>query len=498
MQTQIQENTQEKAQINELPLLELFTRLRQAGLPLGTSEYQLMLQALRAGHGLPDKAALARLCQTLWVKSEEDQIVFNYHFEEVMAQDEQIFESAIAAESVSDLESSAPRQHPVVSRLKKISWPTRIAIGGTIAASIAIAVWSTITLTEQECHISISSPPNLVGREERDNHTVEVQACEGSSEQNLAFIIRFMRQWLNQFLNDYPELLLTGLILYGVARWLLRRYPKPVEIPSLSESIENMPSAVTTLNKALEDEMQIVQTTKTSSLPDAEHSLAALNETLDYFPVTRRQMKQSWRSLRRMVRQGPPVELDVTATMEQTCREGMLLELVLRPRRINRNELLLLIDQDGSMVPFHALSERLAETALQGGQLARTGIYYFHNCPVDYLYRDPYHQEAESINDVIGQLPAEYTSVLIFSDGGAARGNFNQERLDLTAAFLDQLRQQLRYVAWLNPMPRNRWTGTAGEIAKLLPMFELSRHGLDQSIDVLRGKSVHRQAGEMP
>jgi uncharacterized protein with von Willebrand factor type A (vWA) domain len=30
----------------------------------------------------------------------------------------------------------------------------------------------------------------------------------------------------------------------------------------------------------------------------------------DYFPVTRRQMKQSWRYLRRPVREGPLEELD--------------------------------------------------------------------------------------------------------------------------------------------------------------------------------------------
>jgi uncharacterized protein with von Willebrand factor type A (vWA) domain len=146
------------------------------------------------------------------------------------------------------------------------------------------------------------------------------------------------------------------------------------------------------------------------------------------------------------------------------------------------------------MAPFHALSERLADTAIQGGQLANANIYYFHNCPSDYLYQDPYHQVAEPVNELLSQFHCDYTGVLIFSDAGAARGAFSQERLDLTAEFLDRLRQQLRYVAWLNPMPRDRWSGTtAGAIAQLVPMFELSRQGLLQAIDVLRGKLAHQK-----
>lgn len=107
----------------------------------------------------------------------------------------------------------------------------------------------------------------------------------------------------------------------------------------------------------------------------------------EYFPVTRRQMKQNWRYLRRPVREGIPTELDIEATVNQIGQQGVLLEPVLLPPRINQSELLLLIDQDGSMVPFHSLSRRLAETAVRGGRLGKAGIYYFHNCP-NLIYDD--------------------------------------------------------------------------------------------------------------
>ena len=70
--------------IEELPLLELFTRLRKAGLLLGIGEYKLLLQAIRGGFGFPDRSALARLCCTLWVKYPQDKRIFDYHFEQVI------------------------------------------------------------------------------------------------------------------------------------------------------------------------------------------------------------------------------------------------------------------------------------------------------------------------------------------------------------------------------------------------------------------------------
>ena len=69
-----------------LPLLELFIQLHKAGLPLGIDEYQLVLHALQAGFGISDRDALKRLCRTLWVKSADDDHLFDYHFEQLMPQ----------------------------------------------------------------------------------------------------------------------------------------------------------------------------------------------------------------------------------------------------------------------------------------------------------------------------------------------------------------------------------------------------------------------------
>jgi hypothetical protein len=235
--------------------------------------------------------------------------------------------------------------------------------------------------------------------------------------------------------------------------------------------------------------VQAVQAVR-SSRRDRELRRPRYSLLTEYFPVTRRQMKQCWRYLRRLVREGVLIELDVEATVAKMGREGILLEPVLMPSRSNRTDLVLLIDQEGSMVPFHELSRQLVETAQRGGQLRQLRIFYFHDYPDEYLYRHPALLDAQLMSEVLEEI-GERATVLIVSDGGAARGNFDQERVESTKAWIEQLQQSVRYFAWLNPMPNEYWRhSTAGEIARLLPMFEMSRQGMNAAISVLRGRYI--------
>ncbi|MEM9927886.1 MAG: hypothetical protein AAF915_29915, partial [Cyanobacteria bacterium P01_D01_bin.50] len=243
----------------------------------------------------------------------------------------------------------------------------------------------------------------------------------------------------------------------------------------------------------LKDEMQVAKAVREEVNRENDNYLSPFRTSNEYFPLTRRQMKQSWRYLRRFVREGIPTELDIDATVREISRQGVLLKPVFVPRRVNRTELIILIDRDGSMVPYHALSQRLAQTALNGGRLGKSRVYYFHNCPSQYLYNDPNHQQAIPIRDIFAKVNSKNTKVLIISDGGAARGALNPERVEITAAFLNYLSQKVRDIAWLNPLPNSRWRGTsAGEIADLVPMFELNRRGLDGAIGVLRGQLMQQ------
>ena len=70
------------------------------------------------------------------------------------------------------------------------------------------------------------------------------------------------------------------------------------------------------------------------------------------------------------------------------------------------------------------------------------------------------------------------------------RGYRRPGRVRATGEFLAQLRRHTSLVAWLNPMPRDRWSGTSARIlAGLVPMFPMEPEGLGYAVDVLRGLS---------
>ncbi|MDF5718922.1 MAG: hypothetical protein PUP91_00220 [Rhizonema sp. PD37] len=464
---------------NDLPLLQLFTNLREAGLPIGIEEYQLVLQALQGGFGMTNPAALKRLCQTLWIKSAEEKQLFEYHFEQLMGSNS---ERLYAHNVVATLATPSKR--------RQIASITISVIQGILAFGIILGATSSNKQQTQN-NLSKNTPtiiakaiptptptPTPTQTQSPKTSKIPITTTPLLKPTVIATRIATLIPTPTQTNRNQPNLIwmLPVIALGGgfvIFRWVIKQ----------KESKQK---------SAFLDEVQVAQAVQQTTRieKDIPENLFILID--EYFPVTERQMKQIWRYLRRPVRQGAPTVLDVEATVHQIGRQGILLKPVLVPRRVNQAELLLLIDQDGSMVPFGELSHRLAETALRGGLLGKAGIYYFHNCPIEYLYHDSNLVEAELVHDVVTNVCSQRTAVLIFSDAGAARGGNSEERYELTQQFLSQIKQRVRYIAWLNPLPRKRWTGTtAGDIARLVPMFEVSRRGLQDAIGVLRGRPTN-------
>jgi uncharacterized protein with von Willebrand factor type A (vWA) domain len=221
----------------------------------------------------------------------------------------------------------------------------------------------------------------------------------------------------------------------------------------------------------------------------------------EYLPVSPRQMRQAWRRLRRMERRGPRTEPDLDATLAQIARDGVFLGPALVARRTNVERLLLLVDRHGSMTPFQVVTRRLAETARRGGRLAHVGVWYFNNTPFELEAGLAVHPEGPGselvlLRDVLSAGARAVTGALIVSDAGAARRNYATERIEATRRFLGELRAQLRRVAWINPVPRDRWPGTSAQVIRaLVPMFEADRAGLDAALRVLRGRRPQPHGG---
>ena len=476
---------------SRLPLLELFTSLRDAGLPLGLGEYQLLLQALQGGFGADDLAGLKRLCRTLWVKSDADSATFEYYFERVMA-----VEMTAAVSAVAVRNPASPRSRVSGASVKARKRWLWILAGGILLSGIGIGV----RLTSLQPASNVAPTPGPV---EAPVATQPVVPTTTAKIPNAVQINQPNQSIWGQQLGPYISFVITlpfvGGGIYVVVRlWRFRRLRQEAEQRQKQREQDLMadPSEaqqLPELMQTMEDEIQVAEVMRQSMNAGHDGAVQAVVAqqvfARDYLPLKQRQMKQCWRYLRLPCREGPSTELDVEATIERMGRQGGLFSPIMVPRRVNRMELLLLLDREGSMVPFHGVSSRLATTAIDAGRLGKSGAYYFRNYPGKQLYLDQHRIQAEATEAVLERCSPRWTVVMIVSDGGAVRGGFNSRRARRSKDFLARLQPVTRAIVWLNPMPKERWAGTtAEEIAHWVPMVEMSREGMQGAINVLRGR----------
>ncbi|MEO3820630.1 hypothetical protein [Plantactinospora sp. B24E8] len=238
-----------------------------------------------------------------------------------------------------------------------------------------------------------------------------------------------------------------------------------------------------------------------------------------HYPVTGRQVAQVWRGLRRPTRYGPAVELDVPATLDRFAGTGLPTPPVLIPRRRNSTRLLLLIDRQGSMTPFHDYVDHVRRSIADAGRLDSLLVGYFHNTagrsPDQHLLTelpDPFAPAIDPVLRLVPPLPegrvyddpdltrprqltelrdaaGRNADAVVVGDAGAARGGFSSGRLLDTVVFVKALLTTVRTVVWLNPVPPARWRRTTAEqVARHVPMFPLTRDGMYRAVDVLRGR----------
>jgi formylglycine-generating enzyme required for sulfatase activity/uncharacterized protein with von Willebrand factor type A (vWA) domain len=265
--------------------------------------------------------------------------------------------------------------------------------------------------------------------------------------------------------------------------------PTPQE--TTTTPTEPAPLPPTETNITLPEETEELTVGKAVSQPQGVKEPIRFTLSDEFFPLTRRQMQQGWRKLRQLIREGSATELDISATLKRISQEGFFLEPVLIPSRVNQTQLLLLIDQSNSMIPFAPLAERLIETAYREGGLGETKTFYFRNIPKDFLYSDLDLLQKQALTDIIPHLHKNRTIVLILSDSGAARGGLNQNRVELTEQFLSEIKPKVRQVGWLNPLPASRWHHTtASQAAKLVSMYPFDVAGWRRMIEEMRRRQT--------
>ncbi|HWM85626.1 MAG TPA: VWA domain-containing protein [Kofleriaceae bacterium] len=209
-----------------------------------------------------------------------------------------------------------------------------------------------------------------------------------------------------------------------------------------------------------------------------------------------RQIDLALRRLRRLGRDGAPVELDLDETISATARNAGELELVFHPPKRNRMKLILLMDVGGSMEPHARLVERLFTAASRVGRFASFRHYYFHNCVYDEVYEDADFRQPLPLADLIAESSRDERLVVVgdalmhpaelLSAGGALY--YHRDNRSPGIASLHRMADWFRRVAWLNPEPERFWPrSTAEVIASVFPMWTLTLDGLDRAVRYLIG-----------
>lgn len=214
-----------------------------------------------------------------------------------------------------------------------------------------------------------------------------------------------------------------------------------------------------------------------------------------FFDIKKRQMQQVCRFLPMTQKVYATKKLSVENTVKKIAENGGLIKPVFETQKKITNKVLLLIDHEGSMLAFEKLADVFTEALQDAFETHKienkktVSTYYFYNVPAEYCYKNKAHTEYDKLEKVIGELGGN-SSVIIISDGGAARGNNSDARFKATLRFIFALQKKTSKIVWLNPMKETRWEGTtARRIKRFVKMASLTdQQNLQQAINILRGK----------
>lgn len=221
----------------------------------------------------------------------------------------------------------------------------------------------------------------------------------------------------------------------------------------------------------------------------------------EFYPgINYRSLKQQWKFLQIPFYRGRTNEIDVQETINTYTLNGYMTNPEYTKPKANKAKVLCLIDHRDSMVAFKVLGELLVTTAKEI-LLKGSSHYYFSGLPSKfkrtdnqygyYIYSNIAHTKYTDLIKEIDKykFKNEDLSILIFSDAGAAKRNFNIKKIDATKELIQELRKATNKIGWLNPMLEDRWEDTSASIIQdYVFMKEASIRGIKEIIDLFRGK----------
>jgi len=215
----------------------------------------------------------------------------------------------------------------------------------------------------------------------------------------------------------------------------------------------------------------------------------------DYSPIPKRKMVQIWRSLRMAGDRGNSKRINIPETVKNIAKAGLFLQPTYESGvSIGDRGLLIFADQRGSMVPFHDLTTSIIQAAVEGGGHKEAEVFYFENYPLEVVYSASNGMATINLKAAFKAVSDHRSVALIISDAGAARGKINPYRIEKTLEFIKLIRTKVAHVAWVNPMPFDRWVGSSAEIiakyVDMFPVLDAEEKGFSNAVKLLLGKNV--------
>jgi len=239
--------------------------------------------------------------------------------------------------------------------------------------------------------------------------------------------------------------------------------PKPLEPSRRWPRVPPRKTSVSQPEPEADSKTPVAVKTGVAGLPEV--SKAGLSLTPSQFPLPQRAVLDSWQLLRRPLREGIRQELDLNATIRRITEDGYFSDVVMRPAKSKRAELIVLVDDSNVMLPFRPALQPLVD-AIENQQITPARLYRFTTYPDDYLYDWQQPTQAQSLDQILSRMHSRRTIVLIWGEAGATQTNPLDEHRQGLLAFLTRLSPCVRSLIWLNPLPPQRWQGTlAAEVA---------------------------------
>ena len=211
----------------------------------------------------------------------------------------------------------------------------------------------------------------------------------------------------------------------------------------------------------------------------------------DQIELGTRNIKVALRRLRRFAREGAPTELDLDGTIKATAHQGYL-DLIMRPERRNKINVLIFFDIGGSMdSPIKPCEELFSAARTEFKNLE---YFYFHNCLYEGIWKDNRRRHTEKLNtwDVLHKYPSDYKVIFVgdatmspyeIAYAGGSVEHWNEEPGGI---WLERVNQIYESCIWINPIPERHWEYTPSlQIIKQIMgerMFPLTLEGLDHAM----------------